>query len=805
MILLIWRRLWVLLFILLLFAACLPQAEPSVILNVTTAQIGDSVIASVENLDTTNAKVTVAQIMAEVTSTNASSLTFTIPDLPQEKLGEQEVIISAAEKIAKTKLTLSAKPIVSSFSLAPGEAASGTAVKASLKNLDGTKATVTVGNKLADILDSKVDSLIFKIPAFSNSELGKKEVVIKTPTQSASGELTVVAATFSLNKERAERGETVTASVSGFSFEGASLKIAGNTAEFVVIDPTTFSFIIPKSSPIDTQLVELTTKTFDLSQTIGILGNVDAGKLTLLVKPQTSENALRNQLAKLGFSLESSLKTLGASSGPCSAELANIDVGDTPLGEALEQLKKLEQNGEGITLHVDPRSGWSVGAIDHLNSVNASSAFARGRSGTGTMIAVLDSGISQHTDLGTRFRTDLSYDFIDDDAIPEDNFDDPSSLGAPAEGHGTPIAILAAGEFSGVAPKAEVMGVKVCDDNGLCLSSNVILGICHALTKAPSMDKLVVNLSLGGDTPIQALEAILKYALDNNVLVAAAGGNEGETGSPTHYPAAFPLDGLVAVGALQTTDLACIDFEDQKLASTFGYGEGFSSQGTGLLVEPYHFVGGKVSPRGQVAITDINEDTSLETQFSNANLAFSFSKTIGGLELDYLIDGNINLSINQKLGAVPQYIGSLADLNSQVIAGVSVIVDSKAGKIRLSGKIDHIAIGSEYLVLDNVCPIIGAEADWSPAPFSTRGSYIDISAPGVGLTSGTPLANSYFQGYEGTSFATPLVAGALALYREANPTASPAEIEKMLKESATPLAFDVNAVGVGMLNLATKP
>ncbi|MER3483885.1 MAG: hypothetical protein C4332_12750, partial [Meiothermus sp.] len=57
--------------------------------------------------------------------------------------------------------------------------------------------------------------------------------------------------------------------------------------------------------------------------------------------------------------------------------------------------------------------------------------------------------------------------------------------------------------------------------------SNVVKGVCYALSQVPDRSKLVLNLSLGGDTPVDVLEAILKYALGKGTLIAAAGGNQG--------------------------------------------------------------------------------------------------------------------------------------------------------------------------------------------------------------------------------------------------------------------------------------
>jgi len=79
------------------------------------------------------------------------------------------------------------------------------------------------------------------------------------------------------------------------------------------------------------------------------------------------------------------------------------------------------------------------------------------------------------------------------------------------------------------------------------------------------------------------------------------------------------------------------------------------------------------------------------------------------------------------------------------------------------------------------------------APFSSHGHRcIDISAPGVGFFGATPrgfgfdndMYNGYFDGYwSGTSMATPLVSGALALIKESNPNLSHDDMIRVLLRS----------------------
>ncbi|MBX3102302.1 MAG: S8 family serine peptidase [Bacteroidetes bacterium] len=88
---------------------------------------------------------------------------------------------------------------------------------------------------------------------------------------------------------------------------------------------------------------------------------------------------------------------------------------------------------------------------------------------------------------------------------------------------------------------------------------------------------------------------------------------------------------------------------------------------------------------------------------------------------------------------------------------------------------------------NNVIAVAATAQSDAKASFSNYGSWVDISSPGVSIYStvaGANGSNNSYQSYNGTSMATPLVAGLLALAKSYKPTATNAEIISCLYSSA---------------------
>ena len=91
------------------------------------------------------------------------------------------------------------------------------------------------------------------------------------------------------------------------------------------------------------------------------------------------------------------------------------------------------------------------------------------------------------------------------------------------------------------------------------------------------------------------------------------------------------------------------------------------------------------------------------------------------------------------------------------------------------------------------------ETGTGKAGFSNYGSTIDLVAPGY-VHVADKGTNSSYKNTSGTSFSAPLVTAAIALYKQKNPSATPAQIESALYASCDPIE-NTNWAGNGKLNV----
>ncbi|MFE5791898.1 S8 family serine peptidase [Streptomyces sp. NPDC056503] len=178
--------------------------------------------------------------------------------------------------------------------------------------------------------------------------------------------------------------------------------------------------------------------------------------------------------------------------------------------------------------------------------VHAPEAWAAGYDGTGTKVAVLDTGAdAEHPDL--KGRITASENFTDSDGTGD------------RQGHGTHTlstvggsGAASGGKKKGVAPGAQLLNGKVLNDSGSGATSWIIAGMEWAVAQGAD----VVSMSLGNpsetdcDDPMSA--AAEELAQNQGTLFVIAAGNSGPSLNSVSSPGCAPS--VLTVGATDRDD-----------------------------------------------------------------------------------------------------------------------------------------------------------------------------------------------------------------------------------------------------------
>jgi serine protease AprX len=190
--------------------------------------------------------------------------------------------------------------------------------------------------------------------------------------------------------------------------------------------------------------------------------------------------------------------------------------------------------------------------------------------GAGIGVAVVDSGINPQADFYTNMGTSrLTTSVVYNTGYNKTIYD--------AYGHGSHIAGIiggngrqSGGAYVGVAPMANLINVKISDDNGYSTTSNVVAGLQWIYDNRLLYNIRVVNISLNSSeaesyntSPLCAAAEILWF---NGVVVVSSAGNKGSAG--LYPPANDPF--IITVGA--TDDRGTADSSDDKVANFSAYG-----------------------------------------------------------------------------------------------------------------------------------------------------------------------------------------------------------------------------------------
>lgn len=472
-----------------------------------------------------------------------------------------------------------------------------------------------------------------------------------------------------------------------------------------------------------------------------------------------------------------------------------------------ENLEKIEamENVTGVYLankysvpsyDVTPMTEFS-GEMMGVNTLRSS-----GYDGDGVIIAVLDTGLNVEHDAFQAYgnvknpalskdkvsatntagrgkyiseKVPFTYDYADKDANVADG-----------DGHGTHVAGIAAGYaeaedkavvFSGQAPAAQVLGMKIFSDKGGGTDSSIYFA---ALEDAYLLGVDVVNMSIGapgGFTYDAELETEvygnLYEKLDQSgVLMCVAAGNEysmaldNKSGFEDAVPADYTDYGTVGSPSTYLNNISVASIENTNYPSyvmtvegdSFNYAD--SSETGSLWRETF----------GGMDLTYV-----LIGGFGNATDFAAASAYYTGEEdwIAVVSRGEIDFQTKLNNAAAAGAAGMICYNNVPVeeismaiedFAIPAVSVTKESGEILAAGAVTNkgtLNVSEDYVV-------IGNPEGYYMSDFSCWGTTSDlafkpqITAPGGDIYSADTFNNSGYIVYSGTSMATPNLAGLFA-------------------------------------------
>ncbi|QYZ79574.1 hypothetical protein E2N92_09095 [Methanofollis formosanus] len=425
----------------------------------------------------------------------------------------------------------------------------------------------------------------------------------------------------------------------------------------------------------------------------------------------------------------------------------------------------------------------------NLDWVETPGVWCAGNMGEGVTIAVVDTGIDgSHPAFGGRVKA--FADFVNGEN--ESAYDD--------EGHGTHCAGTAAGGevavstdyegnvdvVLGVAPKADLIGAKVLDFEGSGWISDILKGIQWSVEN----DADVVSLSAGsyfwraetkpgeedescpmiepGETLTLTLEVSSNYADGDDVYEPqfVVGGyvleQMGYYNSATPYtPAPANLTFSLTAPGDVTPAGGLIDWD------------GFDhSPYTVMFKAPYTSNSGNWNGFWTVNITN------------NDNGTVYLKKVV--IAEAYESDGNSAFD---------------RTLNNLVEGGVVAVVAAGNDGYYGTGTVSTPGTAQDVITVGATDYCMDYRASFSSiGPVNRANPYVkpDVMAPGVGILSAYP--GGQYAVMDGTSMATPCVAGTAALMLAGNDTLTPAEVKQALMDSAVHIKEDGTAMATPELN-----
>ncbi len=411
-----------------------------------------------------------------------------------------------------------------------------------------------------------------------------------------------------------------------------------------------------------------------------------------------------------------------------------------------------------------------------------------GIDGSGIKVAVIDTGVDfNHPDLfgwGPEGKVIGGFNFIHEGRPPLDT-----------NGHGTQVAgvIAADGEIEGVAPKAKILAYKV-SENGEGVSSELII---RAIEKAIEDEVDIINISLGVNKTNMKIERAVNLALEKEIFVVTAAGNDGPElktiGSPGRN------FGSVTVGAtynnLNSSLVATLQIDEKPYTIIPMVGSSKLEEAiTGKIVFGNY---GKVEDfegiDAENAIVIVERGSDVEEELLYFSIKEKNAARAGAKAL---------IVYNDKQGI---FLGELIHqfVETGYMPQIPVVSIDREEGLEIIESLKENSKGVMHLFYNP--DFVGHFSSRGPvSPFYIKP---EIVAPGAYIN--TTQNNAGYNFTSGTSYAAPHVSGAAALLLQKNPEIHHHEIKSILLTTVKDVSdaygqgFSIHEAGSGRLDIGS--